>query len=123
MIFTIFFFFFFFFGFLFFFFFKIFFFFFFFLRFAFFFCVRPIQASRTRSYTISSQNSNPHSSNTFFNQKNIVKKGNTGRNFTFFYDTFSFKFLFLVHDRQNYRTTLYNPKLNLNLLSSNTLFT
>ena len=87
------------------------------------FCARPIQASGTRSYTIPSQNSNPHSSNTFFNQKNIVKKGNTGRNFTFFYDTFSFKFLFLVYDRKNYRTTLYNPKLNLNLLSSNTLFT
>ena len=103
--------------------FTIFFFFFFFFCVMLFFCVRPIQASRTRSYTISSQNSNPHSSNTFFNQKNIVKKGNTGRNFTFFYDTFSFKFLFLVHDRQNYRTTLYNPKLNLNLLSSNTLFT
>ena len=81
------------------------------------------QASRTHSYTISSQTLNPHFRNTFFDQKKMVKKETQEQTLHFSAVPLSVKhFFFFDIQPKNYRTTLYDHKLNPNLHSRNTLF-
>ena len=79
------------------------------------------QASRTHSYTISSQILNPHFRNTFLNQKKMVKKKVTQEQTLHFPAVpLSVKHVFGIQPK-NYRTTLYDRKLNPNLHFRNTL--